>query len=87
MGIVWLKRTYRLFGTFYDKIIFALDNHSYNAYIGYNTKHRGGYMHLFIKGFPEDLHREAKIRAAMDGVSLKEIVIRALREYLKEQKK
>jgi predicted HicB family RNase H-like nuclease len=64
-----------------------LDNHAYKAYIGYNAKHRGGYMHLFIKGFPDDLHRETKIQAAVEGISIKELVIRAVRDYLKKQKK
>lgn len=41
-------------------------------------------MNLHIKDFPQDLHKEAKVKAAMEGVSLKEIVIRALREYLKK---
>ena len=41
-------------------------------------------MNLNIRGFPDDLYREAKIRAAIMGVSLKEIVIRALKNYLKK---
>lgn len=40
---------------------------------------------LNLRDFPEDIHREAKIRAAMDGVSMKEIIIRALAEYLKKK--
>ena len=42
---------------------------------------------VIIKGFPEDLHREAKIQAAVLGISLKELFIRALKDYLKKQKK
>ena len=38
-----------------------------------------------LQGFPEELHREAKIRAATEGVSMKEIIIRALTEYLKKK--
>jgi plasmid stability protein len=40
---------------------------------------------LNLRDFPEDIHREAKIRAAVDGVSMKEIIIRALTEYLKRK--
>ena len=44
-------------------------------------------MVLNIKDFPDDLHREAKIYAVTNGMSLKEVVIQALREYLKKKKK
>jgi len=44
-------------------------------------------MVLNIKDFPNDLHLEAKIYAVTNGISLKELVIRALRNYLKKQKK
>ena len=44
-------------------------------------------MAQYIINFPDDLHKEAKIRAAQEGTTLKEIIIRALTEYLKEQKK
>jgi predicted HicB family RNase H-like nuclease len=42
-------------------------------------------MVLNVKGFPRELHRQAKIRAATDGVSLKEVIIRALTEYLEKK--
>ncbi len=42
-------------------------------------------MVLNVKDFPDDLHRQAKIRAAIDGVSLKEVIIRALKEYLEKK--
>jgi len=44
-------------------------------------------MVLNVKDFPDDLHRQAKIQAAILGISLKELIIRALRDYLKKQKK
>jgi len=44
-------------------------------------------MVLNIKDFPDDLHREAKIQAAIEGTSLKAIIIKALTEYLKRAKK
>jgi len=40
-----------------------------------------------IRNFPDDLHREAKIQAAMEGTTLKGIIIKALTEYLKGTKK
>ena len=44
-------------------------------------------MVLNIKDFPDDLHREAKIQAAILGISLKELIIQAVRDFLKKQKK
>ncbi len=43
-------------------------------------------MVLNVKDFPDGLHREAKIQAAIMGISLKELIIRALTEYLKKKK-
>jgi predicted HicB family RNase H-like nuclease len=37
-----------------------------------------------LKDFPEDLHRKAKAKAAMMGISLKELIIRAITEYIKK---
>ncbi|MCJ7615352.1 MAG: toxin-antitoxin system HicB family antitoxin [Desulfobacterales bacterium] len=42
---------------------------------------------LNIKDFPEDLHRKAKAEAALMGISLKELIIRAITEYLKKSKR
>jgi predicted HicB family RNase H-like nuclease len=41
---------------------------------------------LNLREFPEELHRQAKSKAALMGISLKEIFIRAMTEYLKKQK-
>jgi predicted HicB family RNase H-like nuclease len=41
---------------------------------------------LNIKDFPEDLHRKAKAEAALMGISLKELIIRAITDYLKKKK-
>ena len=41
---------------------------------------------LNIKDFPDDLHRKAKAEAALMGISLKEFIIRALKETLKKKK-
>ena len=43
-------------------------------------------MVLNVKDFPNDLHRQAKIQAAVMGISLKELIIRAITEYLKQEK-
>jgi hypothetical protein len=67
--------------------MFTLDKFFNNSYICYICNYKGGVMNLNIRGFPDDLYREAKIQAAIMGVSLKEIVIRALKDYLKKQKK
>ena len=44
-------------------------------------------MVLNIKGFPDELHREAKIRAAQEGIALRELIIKAVEAYLKADKK
>jgi len=41
---------------------------------------------LNIKDFPDDLHRLAKSEAALMGISLKELFIRAVQEFLKKKK-
>jgi predicted HicB family RNase H-like nuclease len=41
---------------------------------------------IIIKNFPEDLHRKAKAKAALEGITLKALIIRLLETYLKEFK-
>ena len=41
---------------------------------------------LNIKDFPDDLHRKAKSEAALMGISMKELIIRAITEYLTKKK-
>jgi predicted HicB family RNase H-like nuclease len=41
---------------------------------------------LFIKKFPEDLHRALKVEAAMQGVTIQELVTRYIEEGLKRNK-
>ena len=38
-----------------------------------------------MRDFPEKLRREAKAKAAMLGITLKELIIRAVTEYLKRK--
>ena len=40
-----------------------------------------------LRDFPERLHREAKAKAAMEGISLKDLIIKAVEAYLKSGKK
>lgn len=35
-----------------------------------------------LRNVPEDLHRRAKARASMEGVSLEQLMVRLLEEYL-----
>lgn len=41
---------------------------------------------LNIKDFPDNLHRKAKAEAALMGISMKELIIRAITEYLTRKK-
>jgi predicted HicB family RNase H-like nuclease len=38
-----------------------------------------------LRDVPEDFHRRAKVQAAKEGVSLKELIMRVLTEYLEKQ--
>ncbi|PKN68061.1 MAG: 3-hydroxyacyl-CoA dehydrogenase [Deltaproteobacteria bacterium HGW-Deltaproteobacteria-15] len=40
-----------------------------------------------LREFPDDLHRKAKAEAALMGITLKELIIRALTEYIQKKKK
>jgi hypothetical protein len=44
-------------------------------------------MVLNLKGFPNDLHKQAKIRAAEEEITLQDLIIRAVEAYLKAGKK
>ena len=37
---------------------------------------------LNLKNFPEDLHDQAKSRAALEGITLKELIVQAVTGYL-----
>jgi len=39
-----------------------------------------------IKPFPEDLHRKAKATAALEGITLKELILKAIAEYIEKRK-
>ena len=40
---------------------------------------------VYLRDFPADLHKRAKIQAAKEETTLKAIVIKALEEYLKKK--
>ena len=40
-----------------------------------------------LRDVPDELHRKAKAQAAMEGISLKALVIRLLEEYLKKKRR
>lgn len=40
---------------------------------------------IIIKNFPEDLHRRAKAKAALEGITLKTLIIRLLKSYIEEE--
>jgi predicted HicB family RNase H-like nuclease len=40
---------------------------------------------IYLRDFPEELQRKVKSEAALRGISMKELVIRALTKYLKEK--
>ncbi len=44
-------------------------------------------VQLNIREFPEELHHELKIRAAIDKLSMKELIIRYCQEGLARDKK
>jgi hypothetical protein len=35
-----------------------------------------------LRDFPDDLHRKTKAEAALRGITMKELIIRALKAYL-----
>ena len=40
---------------------------------------------IYLRDFDEKLHRKAKVKAAEEGITLKELIKRALIEYLKKK--
>ena len=37
-----------------------------------------------IRYFPDDLHKQVKIRAVEEGITIQALIIKALQEYLKK---
>ena len=42
---------------------------------------------VYVREFPEDLHKKAKMQALQEDISLKELIIKATAEYLARVKK
>jgi plasmid stability protein len=57
----------------------------YKEYTKYVEVMRMAVMNL--RGVPDEIHRQAKIRAAVEGVTLKDFVLRVLTEYLEQVEK
>ena len=42
---------------------------------------------VFVRDFPEDLHKKAKMQALEEDMTLREFIIKTVAEYLKNVKK
>lgn len=40
---------------------------------------------VYLRDFPEELHHKAKVQAAIEKISLKELIVRALTEYIEKK--
>jgi len=67
--------------------LFLLTIYTINIIFIENIKRREMMKSLIIKDFPDDVHREMKIQAAVEGITMKELVIQAVKDYLKKRKK
>ena len=38
-----------------------------------------------LRDFPDNLHREAKAKAALEGITLKGLIIKAVEDYLRKK--
>ena len=51
------------------------------------AKRRTQVMAEYILRYEDELHKQAKIRAVEEGITLKDLIIRAIEEYLRPGKK
>ena len=42
-------------------------------------------IHWMIKNFPADLHKEIKLQAVREEISMKDLVVKVFTEYLKKK--
>jgi len=42
---------------------------------------------FIIRNFPEELHKEAKICAVMEGVTLEQLILKAIKAYVERVKR
>ena len=40
-----------------------------------------------LRNIPDELHRKAKSEAALEGITLRELVLKAIEEYLKKKRR
>jgi plasmid stability protein len=40
---------------------------------------------IYLKDFPDDLHHRMKVQAALERTTMKDLIIRLLKEYLEKQ--
>jgi predicted HicB family RNase H-like nuclease len=52
-----------------------------------NTERGDSMATVNLRDFPEQLHREAKAKAALMGISLKDLVVKAVERFLETEKK
>jgi len=52
-----------------------------------DEKQKELFKQILVPDCPEELHRQVKIQAVMEGIPLKELVKKALREYMERQQK
>jgi hypothetical protein len=59
----------------------------YDAYDTFVSNLNGGdsMATINLRDVPDELHRRAKAEAAMEGITLKALIIKALEEYLKKK--
>ena len=70
------------------RVYFRVDRYVISVII--TTQHsKGGdsVATVYLRDFPDNLHKQAKHQAIEEGTSLKGIIIKALEEYLKKAKK
>jgi len=48
------------------------------------TKAKDKNFHFMIRGFPKALHKRIKVRAAQQEITMKDLTIKALEDYLKK---
>ena len=62
---------------------------TYVTCVTFITNAHGGDLmaDMNLRNVPDDLHRKVKAEAALEGISLKALVIKALEEYLKKKKR
>jgi hypothetical protein len=66
-----------------------LDNRCLQSYLAnkYDTGENKRMATVYLREFPEQLHRELKARAALMGISMRDLVVKAVERFLEDEKK